>query len=128
MRRLYRYSTLLFWLLLAALWAAARWLPASGEPPVATVEPTTATTTTAAIDLAQLARHGTPNDCWMAIRGEVYDLSAYLPSHPSRPEVIEPWCGKEASEAYNTKSRGRRHSAAADQLLGDYRIGRLGDK
>lgn len=117
MRRLYFYSTLFFWLLIAAVWAAARWLPAAEESQVATVEQT--------IGLAQLARHGTPGDCWMAIRGEVYDLSAYLPLHPSRPEVVEPWCGKEASEAYNTKTKGRRHSGAADQLLRDYRIGSL---
>lgn len=118
MRRFYFYATLVFWLLVAAVWAAARWLPAAEESQVAPVEQV--------ISLAQVAGHGTPSDCWMAIRGEVYDLSAYLPEHPSRPEVVEKWCGKEATEAYNTKTKGRRHSAAADQLLRDYRIGSLG--
>lgn len=43
----------------------------------------------------------------LAINGQVYDLSAYLPEHPSKPDIILPWCGKEASEAYRTKTRGR---------------------
>lgn len=59
----------------------------------------------------------------MAIRGAVYDLSTYLPEHPSRPDIVLPWCGKEASEAYNTKMKGRPHSPYADELLAKYRIG-----
>jgi hypothetical protein len=35
-----------------------------------------------------------------------------------------PWCGKEATEAYNTK-QGRLHSPYADELLAKYRIGTL---
>ena len=61
----------------------------------------------------------------MAIRGGVYDLSAYLPEHPSRPELVLPWCGKEATEAYNTKTKGRPHSPYSDELLNKYRIGKF---
>ena len=61
----------------------------------------------------------------MAIRGGVYDLSAYLPEHPSRPVLIEPWCGKEATEAYNTKTKGRPHAPFADELLAKNKIGKL---
>ena len=75
--------------------------------------------------LGELASHAIPENCWMAIRGSVYDLSAYLPEHPSRPEVILPWCGKEATEAYNTKTKGRSHKPYADDLLAQYRIGKL---
>jgi hypothetical protein len=41
--------------------------------------------------------------------------------------VIETWCGKEASNAYDTKTRGRRHSEAADHLLDSFAIGALKD-
>ena len=75
--------------------------------------------------LAEVGRHALESDCWMAIDGQVYDLTSYLPDHPSKPSIILPWCGKEASEAYRTKSKGRAHSPAADQLLPGYRIGRL---
>ena len=41
----------------------------------------------------------------------------------SLTEVIVPWCGKEASQAYQTKNKGRSHSPQADQLLANYPIG-----
>lgn len=78
-----------------------------------------------AITLAEIAQHAHPNDCWMAIDTHVYDLSAYIPQHPTPAAIITDWCGKEASEAYHTKGRGRPHSAYADGLLPQYRIGRL---
>ena len=43
----------------------------------------------------------------------------------SDPAAILPWCGKDASEAYRTKTRGRPHSPYADTLLPKYRIGAL---
>ena len=75
--------------------------------------------------LAQLAQHASELDCWMAIDGVVYDITAYLPEHPSRPSIILAWCGREASEAYRTKLKGRPHSPAADSQLNQLRIGTL---
>jgi cytochrome b involved in lipid metabolism len=110
MRRLYVVATLAFWLMVAGAWAGAFLSPVVADAPAER-----------AISAAEVARHATPQDCWMAIRGSVYDLTSYLPDHPSRPEIIEPWCGKEATQAYETK--GRPHSSAADQLLPAHRIG-----
>jgi cytochrome b involved in lipid metabolism len=81
----------------------------------------------ATYSLAEVAHHTAANDCWMAIDGQVFDLSAYVPQHPANPSVLLPWCGKEASTAYHTKNRGRPHSPYADQLLSKYRIGALDD-
>lgn len=121
MRRLYFFATVFFWLGVAAFWMASQFLPPvaqpPGKPPVVAPE--------RLYSLVELAAHGTEDDCWMAIRGKVYDLSSYLPDHPSRPELILPWCGKEATEAYNTKSKGRSHSATANALLASFRIGKL---
>lgn len=61
----------------------------------------------------------------MGINGQVYDFTAYLPGHPADPAVIQPWCVRDASEAYRTKTRGRPHSPYADTLLPKYRIGAL---
>ena len=61
----------------------------------------------------------------MAIERTVYDLTRYLPEHPSRSGIVEPWCGKEATEAYRTKMKGRPHSPEAGQLLTQFRIGVL---
>lgn len=117
MRRLYLSSTIAFWLLVTAFWAASLWLPPADDSLVVAAEKSYST--------ADLARHATPADCWMAIRGNVYDLSTYLPEHPSRPEMVEPWCGKEATEAYNTKTKGRPHTPYADTVLVKYRIGKF---
>jgi cytochrome b involved in lipid metabolism len=115
MHQLYTWATAAFWLLVAAFWASSLWIPGAAELPRATA--------TRVISAAELATHATPEHCWMAIRGDVYDLGEYLPNHPSRPSVIEPWCGKEATNAYDTKTRGRPHTKAADELLAKYRIG-----
>ncbi|WP_204282235.1 cytochrome b5-like heme/steroid binding domain-containing protein [Serratia marcescens] len=32
--------------------------------------------------LEQVAEHHSPDDCWMAIHGKVYDLTPYVPNHP----------------------------------------------
>lgn len=120
MRRLYFFATASFWILVTVFWAASL-----GRTPV---EASVVVTTDRIIFPAELAMHKQPEDCWMAIRGSVYDLSAYLPEHPSRLDVVHPWCGKEATAAYETKSRGRPgrpHSTYADELLVKYRIGSL---
>ncbi len=79
------------------------------------------------VSLAELARHRSAADCWMAIEGNVYDFTSYVATHPTAPEVIIQWCGKEATEAFNTKGYGRPHSAAASAILPRYLVGKLGE-
>lgn len=117
MRRVYLATTLIFWLLVSAFWAGSLWLPPAEESVAVAAEKV--------IARSELAKHALPDNCWMAIRGKVHDVSAYLPEHPSRPDLVLPWCGKEATEAYDTKTKGRPHSAYADELLATYRIGSL---
>ena len=115
MRKLYIAATAVFWAMVLTFWVGSVWSPRAEQPSVGSAN--------RAISAAELARHALPETCWMAIRGSVYDLGAYLPDHPSRPQVIEPWCGKDATEAYNTKTKGRPHSGNADEMLTSYRIG-----
>ncbi len=79
----------------------------------------------AGVSLEELARHASEADCWMAIDGVVYDVTDYIPRHPTSPAVMTPWCGKDASDAYRTKGYGRPHSPAADAMLPEYRVGPL---
>lgn len=116
-RTLFIFSTTLFWVVIVGLGVTS--LGWTGTPVAAQAKERI-------IAPAELAKHAAPENCWMAIRGAVYDLSAYLPDHPSRPDIVLPWCGKEATEAYNTKMKGRPHSKSADELLVKYRIGTLG--
>ena len=117
MRNLYIAATIAFWAVVLVFWVGSAWSPHAAHPTVDVAD--------RAISLSELAKHASPDNCWMAIRGSVYDLTAYLPDHPSRPQIIEPWCGKDATEAYNNKTKGRPHSKEADGLLGKHRIGIL---
>jgi cytochrome b involved in lipid metabolism len=118
MRTLFISSTIGFWLAVGVFWGASVWLPneAAGPSSVGTEKTLT---------LVDVARHHEAKDCWMAIDGTVYNLTVYLPQHPSNPAVILQWCGKEATEAYQTKNKGRPHSSRADQLLSTFAIGKL---
>lgn len=128
-RYLFIAFTALFCLALFGFWLAG-WhapIPPVPVPPTPPAAPPTAQATIAppVYTLAEVAAHHQAQDCWMAIDGKVYDLSAYLPQHPSSPDIIFPWCGKEASQAYATKTKGRSHSTHADKLLEKYLIGTL---
>jgi cytochrome b involved in lipid metabolism len=114
MRLGFLISTLAFWGVIAALALAGA--TAQDAAP-------SGSSATRVISSKELAQHARPDDCWLAIRGGVYDITNYLPDHPSRPGVVEPWCGKEATQGYETKTNGRKHSEAADKLLASYRIG-----
>lgn len=118
MGKLFMASTVGFWLAVVGFWVTGQWFPAEteGGPAVATERTLT---------LIEVAGHDKADDCWMAIDGVVYDFTRYVPEHPSNPDVLLPWCGKEATDAYRTKTRGRPHSAYANQLLPQYRIGKF---
>lgn len=121
MRSVFLLSTALFWMAVVAFWSSPLWLPEEISGPGAVAADK-------AVTLAEVARHATPGDCWMAVDDVVYDFTAYLPQHPADPGLMTAWCGKEATEAYRTKAKGpkgRPHSSHADQLLPKYRIGRL---
>ena len=115
MRTLFVFSTLVFWLAVGGFWAASLWRPDASETQAAAADKS--------YSVAEVAKHHTQDDCWMIIGGQVYDFTAYVPQHPSDLAVFLPWCGKEATQAYQTKTKGRPHSPYADQLLPKYRIG-----
>ena len=37
---------------------------------------------------AEVAKHDQPNDCWVVVHGNVYDLSEFLDKHPGGYEVL----------------------------------------
>jgi len=75
--------------------------------------------------LAEIAKHNSASDCWQIINNKVYDLSSFLNSHPGGAASMTPYCGKEATQAYNTKDIGRPHSSGAQSMLASYYIGTL---
>ncbi|MCP1726287.1 cytochrome b involved in lipid metabolism [Natronospira proteinivora] len=77
------------------------------------------------ITMEELAEHDNEDSCWKAIDGKVYDVTDYIPEHPTPPSVMYEWCGKESTEAWDTKGYGRPHSKAAEAMLEDMLLGRL---
>lgn len=75
--------------------------------------------------LEDVAKHNVAEDCWIVVRGIIYDVSTYIDNHPAQRRTITDYCGKETTIAFETKERGREHSAHAWKLLETYRIGLL---
>lgn len=105
-----------FWSSIFTLWSLAQMAPeaVASDPPKLR-----------SITLKEIAEHNSITDCWMAIDGKVYDFTTYIPKHPTPAVVIDQWCGKEATQAYDTKGYGNSHSEAADAMLPSYLVGEL---
>jgi cytochrome b involved in lipid metabolism len=72
----------------------------------------------ARVSKADLARHASSSDCWLAIRGKVYDVTRYIDEHPAPRATILRTCGTDATDAFATKGGlGRPHSTQAETLL-----------
>eukprot|EP00930_Biecheleria_cincta_P017978 TRINITY_DN14145_c0_g1_i1.p1 TRINITY_DN14145_c0_g1~~TRINITY_DN14145_c0_g1_i1.p1 ORF type:complete len:714 (+),score=146.09 TRINITY_DN14145_c0_g1_i1:670-2811(+) len=56
--------------------------------------------------LSEVARHCTPEDCWVALNGKVYDLTEFMDRHPGGPTTILAWAGKDASKMFNDIHKG----------------------
>jgi len=79
----------------------------------------------ATLSLAVIAQHSSLQDCWLLIDNKVYNVSSYLSSHPGGVEIIIPYCGKEATNAFATKDGKGSHSDYAHSLLANYYVGTL---
>jgi len=53
------------------------------------------------ISTAQLMEHGTADDCWLAIFGNVYQLASYAPTHPGGSAWITDNCATDATDEYS---------------------------
>lgn len=72
--------------------------------------------------LADVAKHATPADCWMVLNNtEVYNVTAFLTLHPAGAGPMTPFCGANATTAFNNVG----HSTRAVGLEATYLIGNL---
>lgn len=122
MNRLAYTAFVAFWASLATLLAVAL---LSGRPAAGPETPAPAEEALPVVSLEELARHDGPESCWKAIHGKVYDVTDFIDAHPTPPAVMLEWCGRESTEAWETKGYGPPHSALAQSMLADYLVGRL---
>jgi len=52
------------------------------------------------IAFTEIAKHATKDDCWVAIHGKVYDVTAFLEEHPGGAGVIMAYAGKDATSGF----------------------------
>ncbi|KAJ5443724.1 uncharacterized protein N7458_007596 [Penicillium daleae] len=52
-------------------------------------------------DAAEVAKHNTPESCWVILYGKVYDVTDFLSSHPGGAKIILKLSGKDATEEYD---------------------------
>jgi cytochrome b involved in lipid metabolism len=92
----------------------------SGSPttPTAGIAPTT---TNASYTLTDISAHASASDCWMAIDGNVYNVSSYVNQHPGGQQIVD-GCGKDASGLFASI---RKHQREATAMLPEFQIGTL---
>ncbi|KAI8917973.1 putative acyl-CoA dehydrogenase [Entophlyctis helioformis] len=64
------------------------------------VAPTAAKGALKTLSLAELARHNTDRDCWIAVRGRVYDVTRFLDVHPGGKRILLTVAGQDATKAF----------------------------
>lgn len=92
-----------------------------------TTTQTTGTSGQSSYTLEEVATHASANDCWMAIDGAVYDVTAFIQdgTHPGGMQIVD-GCGKDASSMFAREHRGNSSSPGpAQAMLPEYRIGTL---
>ncbi|KAG0257647.1 hypothetical protein BGZ95_005177 [Linnemannia exigua] len=53
------------------------------------------------ITAAEVAKHNTPEDCWVIVNGQVLDVTTFLPDHPGGKKAILIFAGRDATEEFN---------------------------
>ena len=71
---------------------------------------------------AEIARHNKESDCWIIIKGKVYDVTDYLDDHPGGVEIITDLAGQDSTEDFDDVG----HSEEAYAQLVDFYIGDVG--
>ena len=53
------------------------------------------------ITMTELSKHDQPDDCWIAIRGKVFNITAYLDYHPGGQDELMKAAGKNATNMFD---------------------------
>ena len=59
------------------------------------------TAAAATVTRAELARHASEDDCWVALYGEVYDFTDFLEDHPAGAEAITRFAGTDGTRGFD---------------------------
>jgi cytochrome b involved in lipid metabolism len=93
---------------------------ASVAPSVRPSAPAAPSVAPAGYTMAQVKANKSKSKCWSAINGNVYDLTAWIGSHPGGESSIESLCGTDGSASFNAMhaNKSKPESRLASYLLG----------
>jgi cytochrome b involved in lipid metabolism len=78
------------------------------------------------ITMSQVSQHNSASDCWTIVDGKVYDVTNLIPIHSGGAGAIIPYCGKDATTAFDMKNGRGPHSQSAQNALQTYYVGNFG--
>lgn len=52
------------------------------------------------VKMSEVVKHNTPEDCWVVLHGEVYDLTEFAKSHFGGSELITRLAGTDGTESF----------------------------
>jgi cytochrome b involved in lipid metabolism len=117
------------WAFFTAVLVAGLVFYQNSKPPISVLAtPSVTGGQTITLTTQEIAKHNSATDCWLIINQQVYDVTTYLNQHPGNADTILPYCGQEATTAFNTKGRraGDTHSSFANDLVQNYLLGSVG--
>jgi hypothetical protein len=76
------------------------------------------------IALSEVEQNASAESCWVAIDGDVFDLTDWIPQHPGGADRIEALCGTDGTAQFEGQHGGQ---GGPESQLEEYRIGELAD-
>ena len=70
----------------------------------------------------ELNVHNSPQDCWIALHGDVYNITEFARDHPGGPSLIYELAGQDGTESFDVV-----HSMTKLSLIESAKIGKLID-
>ncbi|MFA6016715.1 MAG: cytochrome b5-like heme/steroid binding domain-containing protein [Patescibacteria group bacterium] len=80
------------------------------------------------LTVSEITKHNIDSDCWIIINNSVYQVTEFLSLHPGGASRITPYCGQDATTAFDTKGGKGSHSSTAIQELDSLKLGVLNEK
>lgn len=93
---------------------------AATNPQTQSAQPTAPTSKT--YTMAEVEASNKPEKCWTVIRGDVYDLTAWINKHPGGDKNILKLCGVGGTQAFEKKHGGQEKP---ENALKGFEIGKL---
>lgn len=72
------------------------------------------------VSLAELQEHSSPDDCWVAIHGMVYDLTEFADEHPAGAQSIHDLAGRDGTQAFASVHRQDMLEEFEDEQIGKF--------